>query len=194
MINRYLLSFIAFFAVLSCTKEKQRGTYIVNAARMIALTGNNWNNVESQLSLHTGYRYSIAPANSGIKAIVDLPALDDSTRTVSGKLLLNIATDNRVQFASFSTDPIAQPVAYEMMLSYNNASLQSISGITSSMGELVENGAGGNPPVATVLSKLISGQIVEKLAISYQCTQGRFTMVIFRQNDGRFIFSYRGAN
>jgi hypothetical protein len=193
MISRYFLSFIAFVAVLSCNKEKQNGTYIVNAGKMIDMTGNNWSNVEAQMHLKTGYEYTASPPSTGIKAEVHFPALDDSNRTVSGAILLNIANDNRVQFAMFTTDPMPQPAAYAMMLNYNNGSLQSMTGITSSIGEIIENGAGGNPPVSTVLSKLINGQIADQLAIIYNCAQGRFTMVIFKQSDGRFIFSYRGT-
>jgi hypothetical protein len=192
MIGRYFLSFLTMVIVLSCNKEKQDGTYIVNAGKMIELSGYNWSNEASQLNRKTGYRYTAAPANSGIKAEVHLPALDDSNRAVNGTVLLNIANDNRVQFVMFNTDPIAQSAAYAMMLNYNNASLQSITGITSSIGEVVENGAGGNPPVSVVLSKLTNGQVADQLAITYYCAQGHFTMVIFKQSDGRFIFSYRG--
>jgi hypothetical protein len=193
MVGKNLPCVIVLVALLSCNKEEQKGTYIVNAEKMIALTGNNWNHIEAQLHFYDGYQYNLAPANSGIKAIADLPALDDSIRIVNGNLLLNISLSNTVRFASFSTVPIDQPVAYAMMLSYHHASLQFITGITSSIGEVVENGAGGNPPVATVLSKLINGQTADQLAITYHCTQGKITMVIFRQNDGRYVFSYRGA-
>src|SRR5262245_53923913 len=132
MISRPFLSFIAFIAVLSCNKGKQNDTYVVNAGKMIGLTGNNWSNVESELHGKTGYEYSLAPASSGIKAEAHLLGVDDSNRTVNGTILLNIATDNRVQFAMFTTDPVSQPAAYAMMLNYNNGSLQSMTGITSS--------------------------------------------------------------
>ncbi len=192
MSGRYLLSFLTLVGVLSCSKE-ENVTYYVNAHKMIELAGNNWNNVESQLSHRNGYKYTTAPPNSGIKAAVGLKAVDDSNRAVNGAILLNIANDNRVQFAMFNTDPIAQSLAYAMMLNYNNASLQSFSGITSSVGELQENGMGSNPAVSVVLSKLTSGQIAETLGITYNCTQGHFTMVVFKQSDGRFIFSYRST-
>lgn len=193
MIGRYLLIFIAFVAVLSCNREKQDGIYIVNAGKMIDMAGNNWSNFKAQMHLKTGYEYTASLPSTGIKAEVHLPAVDDSNRVVSGTILLNIANDNRIQFTMFNTDPLPQSVAYAMMLNYNDGSLQSITGITFSIGELIENGAGGNPPVSTVLSKLINGQIADQLAITYNCAQGRFTMVIFKQSDGRFIFSYRGT-
>lgn len=193
MIRKYFLSFLTIVTLLSCNKEKQEGTYIVNASKMIGITRNNWSNVEPQLNNRTGYQYTTAPANSGIKAEVHLPALDDSNRVVNGTLLLNIAIDNRVQFAMFTTDPIVQSAAYAMMLNYYNTTLQSITGITYSIGGVIENGMGGNVPVSVVLSKLTNGQVADQLSISYNCTQGQFTMVIFKQNDGRFIFSYRGT-
>lgn len=49
-------------------------------------------------------------------------------------------------------------------------------------------------PVDTVLSKLKNGQTADQLAISYQIS-GRgtiYTIVVFKQNDGRYQFSYRG--
>ncbi len=193
MIRKYFLSFIAFVALFSCSKDKHDDTYIVNAPKMIGLAGNNWSNVESQLRTKRGYAYSLAPASSGIKAEVHLPALDDSNRNVYGTLLLNIARDDRVQFAMFTTDPVSQLSAYAMMLNYHSRTLQSITGITSSIGGLVESGAGSNPPVSTVLTKLTSGQIADQLSIGYDSPQGSFSMVVFKQNDGRFIFSYRGS-
>jgi len=192
MTGRYLLGLLALVAVLSCSKEKN-DSYYVNASKMIGLTGNNWNNMESQLRDKNGYKYTTATPNSGIKAVVDLKAVDDSNRAVNGAILLNIANDNRVQFAMFNTDPITQSVAYAMMLNYNNASLQSISGITSSVGEVQENGMGSNPAVSVVLSKLTSGQIAETLGITYDCAQGHFTIVVFKQSDGHFIFSCRST-
>ena len=193
MISKYFVSFLTIVTILSCNKEKQEGTYIVNASKIIGVTRNNWSNVEPQLNNKTGYRYTAAPANSGIKAEVHLLALDDSNRVVNGTMLLNIALDNRVQFTMFTTDPIVQSAAYAMMLNYYNGSLQSMTGITFSIGEVIENGVGGNVPVSVVLSKLINGQVADQLAITYNCTQGQFTMVIFKQSDGRFIFSYRGS-
>ena len=193
MISKYFVSFLTIVTILSCNKEKQAGTYIVNAGRIIGLTRNNWSNVEQQLTTKSGYRYSALPVNSGIKAEVHLPALDDSNRVVNGAMLLNIALDNRVQFTMFNTDPIVQTAAYALMLNYYHGSLQSMTGITSSIGEVIENGVGGNVPVSVVLSKLMSGQVADQLAITYYCTQGQFTMVLFKQSDGRFIFSYRGS-
>ena len=122
-----------------------------------------------------------------------LLALDDSNRVVNGNILMNIALDNRVQFTKFDTDPIDKSAAYAMMLNYYNNTLQSITGITYSNGEVIENGQGGNVPVSVVLSKLTSGQLADQLAITYNCTQGQFTMVVFKQTDGRFVFSYRGT-
>ena len=193
MSGKYFLSFLVIVVLFSCKKEEKNETYIVNASKMIGITGKNWSNVESQFIHKTGYQYTTASPTSGIKAEVHLPAIDDSNRVVNGAILLNIATDTRVQFGMFNSDPISQSAAYAMMLNYHNATLQSITGITSSVGELVENGMGSNPPVSIVLSKLTSGQIADQLAITYNCTQGHFTMVVFKQSDGRFIFSYRGT-
>ena len=75
MIGKYFLSFLTIVTILSCNKEKQDGTYIVNASKMIGLTGNNWSNVEPQLNNKTGYQYTTALANSGIKAVVNLAGL-----------------------------------------------------------------------------------------------------------------------
>ena len=193
MIGKYFLTSLTIITILSCNKEKQESTYIVNASKMIGLTGNNWSNVEPELNNKTGYKYRVAPANSGIKAAVDLLAIDDSNRVVRGSVLLNIAIDNRVQFTMFNSDTIGQPAAYAMMLNYYNGTLHSITGITFSIGELIENGVGGNVPVNVILSKLTNGQVADQLGITYNCAQGQFTMVIFKQSDGRFIFSYRGS-
>lgn len=192
MNGKYIFSFIVIVTIFSCKKEGNSETYIVNAIKMIEVTGNTWSNVESQFMNNTGYRYSTYSSTSGIYAEVHLPAIDDSNSIVHGSILLNIGTNNRVVFDMFNTDTIAQSVAYAMMLNYHNATVQSITGITFSVGELVENGMGSNLPVNMVLSKLISGQIADQLAITYYCIEGRFTMVLFKQQDGRFIFSYRG--
>ena len=193
MIGKYFLTSLTIITILSCNKEKQEDTYIVNASKMIGLTGNNWSNIEPELNNKTGYKYTVAPANSGIKAAVDLLAIDDSNRVVSGSIILNIALDNRVQFTMFNTDTITKSAAYAMMLNYYNGTLHSITGIISSIGEVIENGMGGNVPVNVVLSKLINGQLADQLSITYNSAQGQFTMVIFKQSDGRFIFSYRGS-
>jgi hypothetical protein len=193
MIRKYFLSFLFLVALFSCSKDKQANTYIVNAGKIIWITGNNWMNVESQLRTKVGYSYILAPASSGIKAEVHLPALDDSNRNVNGTFLLNTSHDNRVQVAMLTTDPVSQPVAYAMIMNYHGETLRSITGITSARGGLIENAAGSNPPVSTVLSKLTSGQIADQLSLTYDCAQGSFTMVIFKRNDGSFIFSYRGS-
>ena len=80
-----------------------------------------------------------------------------------------------------------------MMLNYNNVSLQKLTGISFSIGQVVENGIGGNTTANVVLSKLNNGQEADQLGITYTSDQGEFTMVIFRQRDGRYIFSYRGG-
>jgi hypothetical protein len=51
----------------------------------------------------------------------------------------------------FNTEPIAKSRAYAMMLNYYNASVQSINGIIFSIGEIIENGVGGNVPVSVVV-------------------------------------------
>ena len=194
---KYFFIFLAIAAVFSCSKEGNNGnTYIVSASKMIGLTGNNWSNVEVGLKFKKGYQYSKAPENlnSIIKAEVHLPAVDDSNRNVKGSILLNIAPDNTIFYSSFDTDPIPQATAYAMMQQYNRETLQTLTGISFSIGEVVENNVGGNTTVSTVVSKLASGQTADQLAIIYTSGQGSFTMVIFRQNDGSYVFSYRGSH
>jgi hypothetical protein len=108
-----------------------------------------------------------------------------------GTILLNVAPDDRISYAAFETEPVTKTVAYAMMLNYNNESLKTLTGISSSIGQVVENGMGGNPAVSVVLSKLQSGQEASQLGITYRTAGGSFTMLVYRQNDGRYIFSYR---
>ena len=129
-----------------------------------------------------------------MKPEVHLLDIDDSNKAVSGTILLNVAPDNRISYAAFDTAPLTKTVAYAMMLNYNNESLQTLTGISSSIGEVVENRSGGNTTVGVVLSKLNSGQEADQLGITYNSARGRFTTVVFRQNDGRYILSYRGSN
>lgn len=195
MTRPHLLALLTLLLLFSCKSEKpaENDTYIVNAGKMIGINRNNYTNVEPQLINKAGYRYTTAAAGIPIKAEVHLPALDDSNRVVPGNILLNIALDNRVQFAMFTTDAITQQAAYAMMLNYHRATLQLISGITFSIGEVIESGVGGNVQVSVVLSKLTTGQLADQLAITYNCAGGEFSMAIFKQPDGRFIFSYRGS-
>jgi len=195
MIWKFFLIFLAAAVVTSCSKDGRNGnTYLVSASKMIGLTGNNWNKAELQLRHSKDYEYTKSPDNIStiIKAEVSLSAVDDSNRNAKGSILLNIAPDNIVSYAAFDTDPISQAAAYAMMLDYDHETLQSVTGISSSLGEITENNMGGNTAVSVVLSKLNSGQTADKLAISYTSVPGSFTMVIFRQSDGRYIFSYRG--
>ncbi len=195
MSYKYLFIVLATAAIFSCSKDgaSERGLYIVSASKMVGIKSNNWSDVESQLKNRTGYRYTKSPENLSaiIKAEVQLPAIDDSNKAVKGAILLNIAPDNRISHASFHTDPLPKTVAYAMMLNYNKESLKTLTGITFSIGSIVENGRGGNDRVEVVLSKLDSGQEADQLAITYKSGQGEYTMVVFRQNDGRYIFSYR---
>ena len=115
------------------------------------------------------------------------------TDTVNGAILLNVTLDNKISFVAFNTDTLTQTIAYAMMLNYNNVSLQKLTGISFSIGQVVENGIGGNTTANVVLSKLNNGQEADQLGITYTSDQGEFTMVIFRQRDGRYIFSYRGG-
>ena len=190
----YILLFVT--TLFSCSKDgDSSGKYIVSASKMIGLTGTNWSSAESQLSSKTGYRYSPAAANLAnvLKATVDLPAVDDSNRTVKGAILLNISPDNLITFASFNTEPLEQSVAYAMMLNYNNESLRKLTGISFSIGEVIENGRGGNTTVDAVLAKVRAGQPADQLGVSYTTPQGRFGIILFRQTDGRYIFSNRGS-
>lgn len=192
---KYLFIVLATAAIFSCSKdgESKRGLYIVSASKMIGIKSNSWSYVEPLLKNKTGYRYSKSPdnLNAVIKAEVHLPAIDDSNRTANGSILLNIAPDDRIFHASFTTVPLSKTAAYAMMLNYNKESLKTLTGISFSIGEIVENGWGGNDRVEVILSKLASGQEADQLAITYRSGQAEYTMVIFRQNDGRYIFSYR---
>ncbi|WP_153800785.1 hypothetical protein [Foetidibacter luteolus] len=196
MIFKWSLIFLFVITALSCNKESasKRDNYIVSASKMIRLTGNHWSNAEPQLSDKVGYQYNKAPDEQSniIKAASTLPAIDDSNRAVNGTVLLNIAPDNTINYAAFDADSLTQTIAYAMMLNYNNESLQTLTGISISIGELVENGMGGNPSMDVVLSKLNSGEEADQLAITHNAKQGSFTMVIFRQSDGSYEFSYRG--
>jgi len=196
MMYKYLLLFLSVAALFSCTKnaDSDNGRYIVSARKMIGLTGINWSQAELLLRNKRGYRYTKSPDNLSnvIIAAVDVMAIDDSNRSVTGTILINVGPTNVINFISFATDTIPQAAAYAMMLNYNNESLQTLTGISSSIGEIVENGNGSNPPVSTVLSKLDSGQTVDQLAITYYLGLRTFTMVAFRQNDGRYVFGYRG--
>jgi hypothetical protein len=195
MIRTFFFLVLVAVAALSCKKaaDNEGGTYIVSARSMISIASNDWSATEPQLSTKTGYRYTKSPANLSnvIKAEVHLPAVDDSNRAAKGSILLNIAPDNRISYADFNTEPIPKTAAYSMMLNYNNETLQTISGITSSIGGFVENGNGGNTTISAVLSKLSNGQEADQLDVTYNASQGKYTMAVFRQNDGRYIFSYR---
>ena len=57
MIRKHVLNFLALLTILSCNKEnKDGGTYIVNAIKVIGMARNNWSNVEPQLINKTGYQ------------------------------------------------------------------------------------------------------------------------------------------
>ncbi len=195
MSYKYLFFVLAIAALFSCSKDEasKSGIYIVSASKMIGLKSNSWSNVEPQLKNKKGYQYTKSPENLSnvIKAEVHLPAIDDSNRTVNGSIFLNIAPDDRVFHASFSSEPLPKTAAYAMMLNYNNETLKTLTGITSSIGQIQENRNGINDKVDVVLSKVLSGQDADILGITYKTGQGEYTMVVFRQNDGRYVFSYR---
>ena len=195
MIRKLLLPALVALCALSCKKDSTDSTYIVSARKMIGISSNDWRATESQLSSKAGYRYIKSADNLStvIKAEVHLPAIDDSNRTAKGSILLNIAPDNRVFYASFNTEPLGKAAAYAMLLNYNNETVQTLSAITSSIGGFVENGNGGNTTVSAILSKISNGQEADQLDITYNAVQGKFTMAVFRQNDGRYIFSYWGS-
>ena len=103
-----------------------------------------------------------------------------------------MAPDNHVFHASFDAEPLEKTAAYAMMLNYNNETLKTLTSISSSIGGYVENGIGGNTTVSAILSKISNGQDADQLAVTYYSSQGNYTMVVFRQSDGKYIFSYRG--
>jgi hypothetical protein len=196
MKNMIRTIFFLVLVALSCQKhgDKEGDTYLISARKMIAITSNDWSASEPQLRSKTGYQYTNAADNLSnmIKAEVHLPAVDDSNRTARGSILLNIAPDNRISYAAFDTEPLVKTAAYAMLLNYNNETLQTLSGISSSIRGYVENESGGNTTVNAVLSKVSNGQEADQLAVTYNSSQGKYTMVVFRQNDGRYLFSYRG--
>jgi hypothetical protein len=193
MIRTFSLLVLVAVVALSCKKDAG-DTYVVSARKMIAITSNGWSASEPQLSGKRGYQYTKAADNLStvIKAEVSLPAVDDSNRTAKGSILLNIAADNGIFYAAFDAEPLVKTAAYAMLLNYNSETLQTLQGITSSIGGYVENGNGGNTTVAAVLSKVSNGLAADQLAVTYNSGQGNYTMVVFRQNDGRYLFSYRG--
>jgi len=196
MSYKYLFFVLVATAVLfSCSKEGESkyGLYIVSASKMISLKNTSWERVEPELKNKTGYQYSKGADNvsSVLKAVVDLPAIDDSNRAVKGKILLNVAPDNRIFHASFDTGPMSKTLAYAMMLNYNQETLKTLTGITSSIGQIQENRSGRNDRVDSVISKIASGQDADILGITYKTAQAEHTMVVFRQDDGRYVFSYR---
>jgi hypothetical protein len=196
MICKYLLIVLATAVVISCSKDAARkhDTYTVSARKMIGLKSNNWSNAEPQLKDKKGYQYMKSPENLSavIKAEVHLPAIDDSNRVVNGAMLLNIAPDNGIFYTSFITDPLAKSEAYAMMLNYYNESLKTLTDITFSIGEIVENGRGENVSIGVIVSKVESGHEADQVAITYRSRQGKFILGLFRKNDGRYVFSYRG--
>jgi hypothetical protein len=194
MLRNFLLLSLATVTLLSCSKDSDDDTYLVSAPKIIAITSNDWSVSEPGLKNKKDYKYTISPENQAafIKAEVHLPAIDDSNRAVNGSVLLNIAPDNHVFYAAFNTEPLAKTAAYAMMLNYNNQTLQTLTGISSSIGGYVENGNGGNTTVAEILTKVSNGQEADQLAVTYNSSRGSYTAVVFRENDGRYIFSYRG--
>ena len=193
MINKRLFALI-MVAGVACSKDAVHNTFMVSAKKMISITSTDWSLTERELRGKTGYRYTKSPENlsSIIKAEVGLPSIDDSNRAVKGSILLNIAPDNHVFYAAFDTDPLVKTVAYAMLLNYNNETLQGLTGISSSIGEFSQNGSGGNTTATAVLSKIIGSEEADQLGVTYNSAQGKFAMIVFRQNDGRYIFSYRG--
>ena len=195
MTKPFLFLLLIAVLALSCSKNgDEANTYIVSAPKMIAVTSNDWSASEPQLRGKTGYKYTKAPEGLSImiKAAVGLVAVDDSNRTVAGSILINIDPDNRISYAAFDTGPLAKADAYAMLLNYNNKTLQTVSGISFSIGDYSENGMGANTSVTAVLDKASNAHEAEHLAVIYNTDQGRFSMVVFQQSDGRYTFSYRG--
>src|SRR5688500_18472190 len=92
---KYFLLLLVITTLHSCTKDSAKNdTYIVSANKIIGLTKNNWNNAEGELRDKKNYKYNTVPSDPVFKAVVYLPAIDDSNRTVKGNVLLNIAHDN----------------------------------------------------------------------------------------------------
>ena len=188
--------FILFAATLlfSCRKGAtvNRQLCTVSANKMIDLGSKDWTYGEAELSNMFGYQYKAASPSIPIKATVKLIAVDDSNRTVTGSILLNVALDNTVSHAAFDTEAVPKETAYAMMLQYNKEALQTLTPLTSSIGGFVQNNMGGNTNVDVIVSKLTNLEEANQLSITYNSGRRKMTIVVFRQNDGLYIFSCRG--
>lgn len=198
MFKKYFYVLFVVSTVFSCKKEEvsQKEQYIVSASKMIGLTGIDWNNAEPELKSKWGYKYVAAQPNATnlVKAEIRLPTIDDSSKIEQGNLYFNVTPDNVISFARYYTDPIPQAAAYGMMLNYHGVSLKILTGITHTTASYEENNTGANSTVAGILEKLRDGQTKDRLAISYKTLPrgSTFSMLLFKQNDGNFVFEFRG--
>ena len=81
-----------------------------------------------------------------------------------------------------------------MMLNYHSESLKILTGITNALAAYTDNNMATNSTVADILEKLRNRQAVDQLSISYKTLPRgtTFSMVLFKQNDGLYVFEYRG--
>lgn len=190
---KYLLLLSLFGLIISCGKDTTSPFYIVSAAKMIAMTGNDWNTVEPELSNKKDYSFTKFPQPSGdISSVVTMPAIDDSNRTIQGTFILNITVSNKIRYAGFSVSSLTQADAYALMLNYNNETVQNVPDISYSMGDMADSVFMGNTPVTVIVEKLQTGADAEKLAITYNTSIGSFMMVVSKLSDGTYAFGFDG--
>lgn len=198
LIAKYAFLLISAVSVLGCKKDSatNKEKYIVSASKMIGLTGKNWDDAAPDLNQKFGYQYVAASpgASNLVKAEVNLPAIDDSSKIEEGNLYINVTPDNLATFTAYRTKPIPQSAAYAMMLNYNNESLRILTGITYSWASYTEDNTGWNAPVDTVLSKLRSSKTEDRFSIGYKTLPRgtSFSLLLDKQADGQYIFSFTG--
>ena len=97
-----------------------------------------------------------------------------------------------VDVQPFDTEAVPKETAYAMMLQYNKEALQTLTPLTYTIGGFVQNNMGGNTNVDVIVSKLTNLEEANQLSITYKAGRRKMTIVVFRQNDGLYIFSCRG--
>lgn len=192
-LTKYLLFLSLSGFLFSCGKDTATPIYIVSAAKMISMTGNDWSNVEPDVSNKKDYLFTKFPQPSGdISSVVTMPAIDDSNRTVQGTFILNITVSNKIRYAGFSVSSLTQAEAYALMLNYNYETVQNVPDISFSIGDMADSAFMGNTPVTVIIEKLQTGADADKLAISYDTSIGSFIMVVSKLSDGTYAFGFDG--
>jgi hypothetical protein len=200
MIAKYFFVLLIATAFFSCKKDpvSSNEKYIVSANKIIGLTGVTFDNATAQVSNKMGYRFEAAPQNVSnlLKGEVHLPAVDDSTKLEGGVVYLHIATNNIVDVASYSIEPVSQSVAYAMMLAYYNELSKTPTGITYMGGNYIETNTGGPTSADFILAKLKSGQPAYLMQLTYGINGKGITINVTteRRSDGQYLFSFGGIH